>query len=274
VFDSQGKTMPESWLRTEAAGMSVIERERRKLGRTPVIWSTYAGLLEWKTGVFHPYTDYIIHALGPQRRAEYADKFIASRPDIVQTIRPSFTKYEEWLEGSHWNFYRPLMANYDIVAAGPWSFFWTPRRGAALPPGAVVINTAVPLGQLAIAIDPSIPADSVGVFEVRLRYRIHNRAAPIPVIGNMPRYLVDIGNTPNSYPLSLAPYDSVRSFPVIASGRAPILLKGHVESLFGGATLSIDSVRVERIPLSPSNNAWIADVLQGAGRLAPRDSTQ
>jgi hypothetical protein len=274
VFDSQGKTMNRDWMRTEASGMSLIERERRALGRAPVIWSTYAGLLEWKTGVFHPYTDYIIHALGPRRRAEYAAKFIASRPDIVQTIRPSYTKYEEWLEGSHWNFYRPLLSNYDLVAAGPWSLFWTPRRGPGLAPGRVVIDAAVPPGQLAIAVDPSIPADSVGLFEVRIRYRIDNRVAAIPVIGNMPRYLVDNGNTPNAYPLSLAPYDSVRAFPVIASGRAPILLKGHVESLFGGARLSIDSIRVERIPLSASNNAWMADVLQAAGRLVPRDSTQ
>jgi len=274
VFGSQGATMDVNWQQTEANGMRVIERTRQSLGRTPVIWSTYAGLLEWKTDVFHPYTDYIIHALGPERRAEYAAKFIASRPDIVQTIRPSYTKYEEWLEGSHWNFYRPLLANYDLVAAGPWSLFWTPRGGPALAPGPVVLNTAVPQGQLAIAIPPTIPADSVGLFEVRVRYRIANRIGAIPVVGSMPRYLIDIGNTPNAYPISLAPYDSVRSFPVVASGRAPILLKGHVESLFGGASLTIDSVRVERIPLSAANTAWMADILMAVGRLAPRDSTR
>lgn len=271
---SQGKTMNADWTRTEQAGMAVIDRARQSIGRTPVIWSTYAGLLEWKTGVFHPYTDYIIHALGPARRAEYAQEFIASKPDIVQTIRPSYTKYEEWLEGAHWNFYRPLLASYDLVAAGPWSLFWTPRTGPALAPGRVVVNTGVPRGQLAIAVDPSIPADSVGLFEVRIHYHIANRIGALPVVGSMPRYLVDIGNTPNAYPISLAPYDSVRSFPVVASGRAPILLKGHVESLFGGASMTIDSVRVERIPLSPSNNAWMADILDAAGRRAPRNTTR
>lgn len=273
VFDSRGTTMTADWTRTEATGMALIDQTRRSIGRTPVIWSTYAGLLEWKTGVFHPYTDYIIHALGPERRAEYGTRFIASHPDIVQTIRPSYTKYEEWLEGSHWNFYRPLLANYDLVAAGPWSLFWTPRAGPPLTPGRVVVSTAVPPGQLAIAVDPSISADSVGLFEVRLRYHVDNRMAAVPVLGNMPRYLVDIGNTPNAYPISLAPYDSVRSFPVIASGRAPILLNGHVQALLGGATLRIDSVRVERIPLSAPNTAWLADILGAAGRLAPRDST-
>jgi hypothetical protein len=274
VFGSQGATMDADWQQTDASGMRVIERTRQSIGRTPIIWSTYAGLLEWKTDVFHPYTDYIIHALGPERRAEYAARFIASRPDIVQTIRPSYTKYEEWLEGSHWNFYRPLLANYDLVAAGPWSLFWTPRGGPALPPGPVVLNTAVPPGQLAIAIPPSIPADSIGLYEVRVRYRIANRIGSIPVMGSMPRYLIDIGNTPNSYPISLAPYDSVRAFPVVASGRAPILLNGHVESLFGGASLRIDSIRVERIPLSAANTAWMADILAAAGRLAPRGTTR
>jgi hypothetical protein len=273
VFDSQGKTMSVDWRRTEATGMAVVEGLRRTTGHTPTIWSTYAGLLEWKADVFHPYTDYIIHALGPERRAAYAARFIASRPELVQTIRPSYgtTSYELWLESAHWNFYRPLLQSYDVVAGGPWSIFWTPRAGP--PPAApmVIADGAIPPGQLAISVDPGLPRDSVGLFEVRLAYRVDNPIAKLPVIGGMPRYLVDVGGTPSPQTISLAPYARSRAFPVVASGRSPILLRGHVESLFGVGTMTLDSIRVERIPLSAANMAWLGDVLRRTERAAAGD---
>ena len=109
---------------------------------------------------------------------------------------------------------------------------------------------------------------------MRLRYHVTNRLKRIPVIGGMPRYLITLGGTANAYPISLAPYDSVRAFPVFASGRSPILLRGDVAALFGGASLRIDSIRVERVPLSRINVAWMADALQKASRTATRDSTE
>ena len=129
LFGPERPQLSEAWVTTEIIGLSQVEQLRRELRRTPTIWSTYAGLLEWQVGVLHPATDYIIHTLGPKRRAEYAAKFVEMRPELVQTIRPSYTYYEEWLEGTHWDFYRPLLERYDVSATGPWSFFWTLRPG-------------------------------------------------------------------------------------------------------------------------------------------------
>lgn len=259
VFGSQRPQMSNAWVDTQIAGLAQVEQVRRAIGHTPVIWSTYAGLLEWQVGVFHPATDYIIHALGPRRRSEYAAEFVAKRPDLVQTIRPGYIWYEEWLEGAHWDFYRPLLERYDVSGAGPWSFFWTPRPGPPLPLGKIIFDAAVPAGAMTISTDPHLPPDSIGVFEVRLRYRTHNPTGGIPVLGGTPRYLIDLVGSANQYPVSLAPYDTERSFPVVLRGGTPITVQARIASLLGGATLMLDSVRIKQVPISRMNELWVRD---------------
>src|SRR6185436_2676742 len=77
ILGGQRPAMSRSWVESQVVGLSQVEQLRRATGRTPVIWSTYAGLLEWQVGVFHPETDYINHTLGPERRSAYAATFIA-----------------------------------------------------------------------------------------------------------------------------------------------------------------------------------------------------
>jgi hypothetical protein len=269
VFGSLGSSMRPEWRETESAGLAAFREIGREVGHQPTVWSTYAGLIEADAGVFHPYTDYIIHALGPRRRAEYAERFVELRPDLVQTIRPSFSQYEEWLEGTHWNFYRPLFMDYDIMATGPWSFFWARRPGPPLPPQPVIVNSAVPEGQLAISAPTGLAPGAIGLFEVRIRYHTRNSLARLPVIGGLPRYLVDVEGTSNGIPISLAPYATERAFPVVAIGSSPILLRGHVASLLGGASLTIDSIRVERIPVSRANTAWVRDFVDRPRQFGP-----
>ena len=259
VAGGQRPRMNNAWVETQITGLAQVERLRRTLGRNPVIWSTYAGLLEWQVGVFHPATDYIIHALGPRRRAEYAADFVAKQPDLVQTIRPGYIWYEEWLEGAHWDFYRPLLAAYDVSATGPWSFFWTRRPGPPIAAGEVLIDMAVPPGAATISADPHLPIDSTALFEIRVRYRTHNALAAIPIFGGLPRYLIDLPGSFDQYPVSLAPYATERSFPVVIRGGAPIIVRSRVASLIGGASVTLDSVRIQRIPLSRVNQLWMND---------------
>jgi hypothetical protein len=258
-FGPRRPQMSNAWVETQIAGLAQVEQVRRAIGHSPVIWSTYAGLLEWQVGVFHPATDYIIHALGPRRRSEYAAAFVAKHPDLVQTIRPGYIWYEEWLEGAHWDFYGELLERYDISASGPWSFFWTPRPGPPLPPGRVIFDTAVPAGAMTISADPHLPPDSIGVFEVRLRYRTHNPASAVPVLGGTPRYLIDLPGSANRYSVSLAPYATERSFPVVVRGGTPITVQARVASLLGGATITLDSVRIREVPVSRVNELWVRD---------------
>jgi hypothetical protein len=253
--------MSDRWVATDVVGLSQVEQLRRQLGRTPTIWSTYAGLLEWQVGVLHPATDYIIHTLGPKRRSEYAEQFVALRPELVQTIRPSFTMYEEWLENTHWDFYRPLLERYDVSATGPWSYFWTLRPGPPPPKGDVILNMAVPPGALTVSADPRLPADSVGLFEVRVRYRAHNPLKALPILGGLPRFFIDLPGSANRYVVSLAPYATERSFPVVVRGGTPFTLRAYVASLIGAGSMTLDSVRIERIPVSRVNGIWLRDFL-------------
>lgn len=261
VFGPVPPRMSDRWVATDVVGLSQVEQLRRELGRTPTIWSTYAGLLEWQVGVLHPATDYIIHTLGPRRRAEYAAQFVAMRPELVQTIRPSFTMYEEWLENTHWDFYRPLLERYDVSATGPWSYFWTLRAGPPPPRGDVILNMGVPPGASTISADPRLPADSVGLFEVRIRYHAHNPLNALPIVGGLPRFFIDLPGSANRYVVSLAPYATERSFPVVVRGGTPITLRASVASLIGTGSLTLDSVRIERIPISRVNGIWMRDFL-------------
>lgn len=259
LLGSQRARMSDAWVDTQITGLAEVEKARRSLGRDPVIWSTYAGLLEWQVGAFHPATDYIIHTLGPTRRAEYSQQFVATHPDLVQTIRPGYIWYEEWLEGAHWDFYRPLLERYDVSARGPWSFFWTPRSAGSIERGSALIDMAVPNGAATISTQTQLPKDSVGLFEVRVRYRTHNMLGALPILGGMPRYLLDLPGSADQYPISLAPYATERAFPVVIRGGSPIIVRARVASLIGGASLALDSVRIERIPLSRTNMLWMND---------------
>ena len=259
ILGDQRPAMTNAWVESQIAGLSQVEQVRRAIGRTPVIWSTYAGLLEWQVGVFHPGTDYIIHTLGPERRAAYATEFVRTKPDLVQTIRPGYIWYEEWLEGAHWDFYRPLLDRYDVSATGPWSFFWTPHVGPPPPPPTLLVHMAIPAGAQMFSIDPHLPADSTGLFEVRLRYRTHNPLSGVPILGGLPRYLIDPVGSADQFPISLAPYATERSFPVVIRGGAPITVRARVASLIGGASVTLDSIRIERIPISRANGLWMND---------------
>lgn len=263
-FLHHGPAMTKEWDASIQLGEAMVADRRATLRREPTIWSTYSSYLEWRMGVFHPSFDYIIHALGPENRAAYAATFVARKPDIVQTLEPTYTSYEEWLEVNHWDFYRPLLRDYEIAGAGPWSYFWFRRPTTFDDHAQVIVDTPVPPGRLAIAIDNGrLAADSIGLFEVTLHYHVLNPWRRIPVIGSLPRYLVHVLGTANHNPISLAPYARERVFPILTSGPTEIHLLGEVRSLVGGATLVFDSIRVERLAIAPQNRRWAADFIKG-----------
>lgn len=261
-------TMTDDWNATAQVSQASFDFLRQRLGRTPVVWSTYASLLEYRAGVFHPSFDYIIHALGHENRQEYSRRFVESRPDLVQTLKPTYTMYEEWLNVHHWDFYRPLLRDYTMAAHGPWSYFW--MRGTPTDEQPVLVGRgAVPPGQLGIAIDGrSVPGDSIGLFEVRLFYRADNPWRRVPVIGGLPRFMVNIYGAANHIPVSLPPYEREKAFPIVALGPSDIRLLGEVQSILGGASLVFDSIRVERLRLAPQNARWARDFIVGP----PKDS--
>jgi hypothetical protein len=266
----RGPMMSEDWNRSIQLGRAAVADRRTTLGRDPTIWSTYSSYLEWTMGVFHPSFDYIIHALGPRNRAAYVKTFVEQKPDIVQTLEPTYTSYEEWLADNHWDFYRSLLRDYDLAAAGPWSYFWFRRATPFDDRPRVIVETPIPPGRLAIAIDAhDVQADSLALFEVTLHYHVVNPWRPVPVIGSLPRYLVSVLGTGNHTAISLAPYATTRVFPVVTMGPTEIRLLGEVRTLLGRPSLAFDSIRVERLSIAPENRRWAMDFIKGPPRYTP-----
>jgi len=136
------------WPETIVSGQAVLDSRRDSAGRPPILWSTYAGLLEARNGLFHPSVDYIIHALGPENRKKYVADFQRVKPRLVQTVSPTYTQYETWLEDTSWDFYIELLTHYEVVATTPWSLFWERSADSSVvaPPIQVWSSTVAPGG--------------------------------------------------------------------------------------------------------------------------------
>lgn len=91
------------------------------------VWSLYTGLLNQEMGLVHPSNggyDYIIHALGKQRREEYVNDFKSVQPEFVVGFARSYFVWEDWIENEHWDFYALLDKNYEVVRESSIYALW------------------------------------------------------------------------------------------------------------------------------------------------------
>lgn len=263
IFGDERFSIGSMWSETLASGQAVVNAHRGAAGTPPTLWSTYAGWLEARNGMYHPSFDYIIHALGPKNRSEYVAKFRSVKPDLVQTIRPTYTQYEQWLEAENWNFYEALLDNYKVTSGTPWSIFWDRRAMPA--PAESVGEMMVPPGTRQVQLPPLVP-DTAGhsliLAEVEVRYSTHNPFRALPMIGASPRYIITVEDAVTPLPVSLDPWVSTMRFPlVIAAGHRPIL---HFEtfSLLPGAGWSPEKLTVFVRHIDSGNSAWVADIMR------------
>jgi hypothetical protein len=249
------------WPQTLAADDEILRAHTGPGGRPPRIWSTYAGWLEARAGVFHPSFDYVIHPLGPQNRRAYLETFRATRPDLVQTVRPAYSQYELWIENANWDLYRELLRSYAIAGETPWSFFWERRADSAAGPQSLG-GGALPASatEVRLPVVPSDGASQVTVLDVELEYEAQNPFRWLPVVGPMPRYLIGVEGGVTPMPISLDPYVSSSHFPVFAKpGQTPVL---HFQpfSLLPGASITVRSIRVSVLPVGRQNRAWLQEL--------------
>jgi hypothetical protein len=250
------------WPETLQEGQAEINAHRGPGGKPPVIWSTYSGWLEARNGVFNPSTDYIIHALGPEGRQAYVDKFRSIQPKLVQTVRPSFTFYEGWLENMSWSFYAALLDSYRVEATTPWSLFWV-RRTTPADSLQLLGMMNVPAGLDSVRFPPVFSSrDSTPILvEVEIEYQTRNPLHALPVVGATPRYLVGIQGAMNAYAVSLDPFVRRERFPVIVSpGQSP-LLRFATYSLLPGAAWVPKTIRLYRRPIDAGSAPWFREVV-------------
>lgn len=104
-------------------------------------FSTYAGALEVVTGSFQPTgTDYIIHVLGDQMRADYLDHFITNNYRYATTIRSDLIPPEAWCKRANWFWYRELFKHYQPLATLGFHVIWEKLETPAVVPAAATVK--------------------------------------------------------------------------------------------------------------------------------------
>lgn len=244
------------WPETLVSGQKILDAHRHPDGSPASLWSTYAGLLEARNGLFNPSFDYIIHALGPDNRAKYLADFRRVQPELVQTVSPLYRQYESWIATTSWDFYAHLLENYQVVGSTPWSLFWE-RLPAPNPAAQEVWSAAVPAGATSVTLPPTPGTEGVVLLQVQLDYKIRNPLRVLPVVGGLPRYLVKAANAAQQYPVSLDPYVGSSRFPVVAYRGKNVTLSWQTFSLLPGAGIEVSNVRLAEIPVSTANLEWL-----------------
>jgi hypothetical protein len=246
------------WPQTIVTGQRVMDAHRGNDGKPPALWSTYAGLIEARNGLFHPVSDYIIHVLGPEQRQRYLSEFRRTRPTLVQTVSPGYSPYEVWIEQTSWDLYAELLRHYRVAQPTPWSLFWERLPAARPEPMALGTMPLAPGARgVALPVVARTVADSgLALLEIELTYRAVNRLSWLPVIGSLPRYLVFTNGAINREPITLDPYTMTARFPlVVRAGDGPALAF-RTFSLLPGAGLEVSAVRVSRWSIDAANRDW------------------
>jgi hypothetical protein len=260
IFRREGGVYAGIWPATITSGQAFLDAHRNPDGSPPTLWSTYAGLLEARNGLFQPSVDYVIHALGPANRAKYVADFERIRPQLVQTILPTYTQYEPWIEGTSWDFYAALLNDYTLIGGTPWSLFWT-RNTSPNPAAQLVWSAQLAPGSTFVDL-PAVPGtdSSVVLLQAELTYTVHNPLHVLPIVGALPRYLVYEQNALRQDPISLDPYTTTTRFPVVARRGKAVRLAWSTSSLLPGASVSVSGVRLWFVPVTDANAHWLSDL--------------
>lgn len=263
IFGHRGFIASGIWPNTVRDGQAIIDKHRGPHGEPPVLWSTYAGLIESMNGIFNPSFDYIIHALGDANRQAYVNKFRAIRPTLVQTMIPTYSSYEPWIEHMNWEFYDELLKSYSVAGTTPWSFYWE-RRAAPAPDPELVATLPVSPNDTSLALPP-VPATApspMSALEVEIEYTVHNPLHALPLFGPMPRYIVGVNGTYNDTPVSLDPSAMRARFLVFVAPSQRPVLQFHTFSLVPKASYRPTLVRVYRRTTDAGNQLWMMSMYQ------------
>lgn len=214
------------------------------------LWSVYSNLYEDRAKIFHPSKDgfdYIIHAIGKDNFDAYVWQFVQDKPKYVDTLRPGYFVYEQWLWTGNWAFYRQLIDNYSIVRHNDSHYLWT-YNGDDLNKDAVskplTINKD---GNL------ELPASEteLSLVEVDLKYQPET---PGQLFHKLPRYLLKASDTGLRYPISLPDNKTEQTFvvPIFSKNKHPLLQPG-APGLIIGAKLKLTSATYKILQTNTNN---------------------
>jgi hypothetical protein len=212
------------------------------------LWSDYAGLIEATHAGFQPASDYIIHALGPRRREEYAALFKATQPDWVRLNNVCSWSYGIWLQNENWPFYKQVISEYDPVYSDTLGVLFHKTKP---------VDMSTP-SELTLDQDGCVTqaANQDGLWEISIDYALQP-PSKIGIINSIPRYLVEqtyVTGAPvtatTSVSLPLKNYGRHWSFPLRLQAGARVKLCPVVRSNFGTASFSFMKVESREMYVS------------------------
>ena len=193
-------------------------------------------------------------------RSTSAD-FVRLRPEIVQTVLPTYTQFEPWIEGTSWDFYAALLRDYSVIGATPWSLFWA-RSGTSGPAPQQIWSAHLAPGSTSIDLPPVLGPDSgVVLLQVEFSYAVHNPLHVLPMVGGLPRYLVFEDGAIRRDPITLDPYTATARFPVVARRGNGVRLRWSAFSLVPGASIRVSDVKLWYVPMAAANSRWLTDLV-------------
>ncbi len=217
---------------------TAILKQYETRGKRP-LWNLYASEMESRRGEFLPVEDYVIHALGAERRARYAAVFRAAEPEVVVTSHPRTFLFEPWLQNETWEVYQELLTHYSVAAAVEWAVFWV-RNPAGAP-------AAIPLPGHAAAPDPQHLIVDPPPGDGRPRLGTVTVTYTVESPSRTGRYLLAGDSPARAIPVSLPPYLHTWKFPVIADA-APVKFSASTSGLFAHGEARITAASVEWWP--------------------------
>lgn len=114
-----------------------VNRTKEKIGSASV-FNTYASAVETVTYQFQPSgIDYIIHALGRKQVEKYMDSYRYYSPKYAGIIREDFAKWEGYIRGVNWYFYREMLDERAISFSNAYQNYYIKsrtRQGVAASP--------------------------------------------------------------------------------------------------------------------------------------------
>lgn len=120
--------------------------------------SVYTSPLDIAAGVESPAdVGSLIHALGPDKRAAFAELVAQRQVAAVTTIAPDYSGWEGWIRRANWPFFRALHANYTPIARNDQQVLWL-RADTVAPEAAAATCRVSALSRGALALDITAPA--------------------------------------------------------------------------------------------------------------------
>lgn len=130
------------------------EWDRQGIPADRRLLSVYTSTLDIAAGTESPAAvGSLIHALGPDNRANFTALVAERKVAAVSTIAPDYKGWEGWLLRANWPFFRALAANYAPIGRTDQHVLWLPATGQTGVPRAATCRIAAPApGRLVIAV--------------------------------------------------------------------------------------------------------------------------